>query len=186
MRIIAGTAGGIPLLAPPLPARPTMDRVREAVFSSLCERVPGSRVLDLFGGCGSYALEALSRGAKDATIVENNHRSLASLRANLQKSRLSASVISADVFQFLKQADRVQYDLVFADPPYVKRGGDEDLAARLLLNEEMPTILATDGLLVLETHSGWKMPEGNGWRVALHRRYGDAGIRFLTREGSRE
>lgn len=158
-----------------------MDRVREAVFSSLGERVPGADVLDLFAGSGSYALEALSRGATGATIVENNRQSLASLRANVLKTRLEPAVVAEDVFSFLRQPARKRYDLVFADPPYVKSTGEADLAAKLLHLESLPLFLKEDGLLVLETRSNWKMPDCPMWKGILERRYGDACIRILAR-----
>jgi 16S rRNA (guanine966-N2)-methyltransferase len=181
MRIVAGYAGGIPLVAPPLPARPTMDRVREAVFSSLANRVPNARVLDLFAGSGSYALEALSRGAACATAVENNRKSLVALQTNCIKSKLLPSVLASDVFHFLKQAETSTFDLIFADPPYARGSDSDDPAARLMENADLARILEVGGLLILETRSSWRMPETKLWNVELQRRYGDAGIRFLSK-----
>ncbi len=89
MRVVAGSAGGIPLSAPESAARPTMDRVKAAIFSSLGARVPGARVLDLFAGGGGLGIEALSRGCAEATFVDNDARAVEAIRANLQKTRLA-------------------------------------------------------------------------------------------------
>ena len=72
MRVIAGTAGGLQLRVPPAGVRPTMDRVKAAIFSSLGEKVVGARVLDLFAGAGGLGIEAMSRGAASAIFVESN------------------------------------------------------------------------------------------------------------------
>ena len=91
MRVIAGSAGGIPLSCPRWDGvRPTMDQVRAAVFSSLAERVPDARVLDLFAGTGGLGIEALSRGARGATFVERDRRAVECIRQNLAATRLSA------------------------------------------------------------------------------------------------
>jgi len=88
MRVVAGTAGGIPLFVPKGPEmRPTMDRVRAAIFSSLAEAVPGARVLDLFAGTGALGIEALSRGAAEATLVEKEPRAIRAVQRNLVATR---------------------------------------------------------------------------------------------------
>ena len=121
MRIIAGTAGSIPLKVPRSLTRPTTDRVREAMFSVLAGKLPGARVLDLFAGSGSLGLESLSRGAAEATFVESNGAACAVIEENVQKSRLAgARVQRRDVLSFLSTTSAGRYDLVFADPPYAR------------------------------------------------------------------
>src|SRR5215471_15845525 len=99
MRVIAGSAGGIPLKTPDHEARPTMDRVREAIFSSLGDLVIGARVLDLFAGSGAFGIEALSRGAAEAVFVDNHPKSVEAIRLNLERTRLVGTVIREDVFK---------------------------------------------------------------------------------------
>ena len=105
MRVISGTAGGIPLLVPKTDLRPTMDRVREAIFSSLGEIVIDARVLDLFAGTGSLGIEALSRGAKFATFVERDAKAVEVLKKNLEKTNLGAlaKVAKCDAFTFVER-----------------------------------------------------------------------------------
>lgn len=120
MRVVAGRLGGQTLTAPRgAGTRPTSDRVREAVFSILGD-VQGARVLDLFAGSGAMAIEALSRGAAEATLVDSSAASIASIQRNLRSLRLSATVRRQSVTRFLERArrDGRQYDLVFVDPPY--------------------------------------------------------------------
>src|SRR5688572_26104429 len=102
MRIIAGEARGLPLTPPPTGVRPTMDRVRAAIFSSLGDAVPGARVLDLFAGSGGMGIEALSRGAASAVFVDLNPRSVACAKDNLRRSKLEGSMQTMDALKFLE------------------------------------------------------------------------------------
>ncbi|PYL05452.1 MAG: 16S rRNA (guanine(966)-N(2))-methyltransferase RsmD, partial [Verrucomicrobia bacterium] len=88
MRVIAGSAGGIRLAVPKRGVRPTMDRVKAAVFSSLGESVAGARVLDLFAGSGALGIEALSRGAFSAVFVEEDRQSAEIIERNLARTKL--------------------------------------------------------------------------------------------------
>src|ERR1041384_8459428 len=122
MRIIAGSAGGIPLSTPRSDTRPTMYRVKGAIFSSLGARVLHAKVLDLFAGSGALGIEALSRGAASVTFVDQQQRGLAILRQNLDalgfKER--ARLIRGDVVRWLTASpDAVRAaDFIFLDPPY--------------------------------------------------------------------
>src|SRR6478736_4977727 len=119
MRVIAGRAGGIRLAVPKHGVRPTMDRVKAAIFSSLGEEVIGARVLDLFAGTGSLGIEALSRGAASALFVEENAAALAAIERNLARTKLEGRVRRQDVFGFLRAVQMPeQFRIVFADPPY--------------------------------------------------------------------
>ncbi|MEA2198496.1 MAG: rRNA (guanine966-N2)-methyltransferase [Solirubrobacteraceae bacterium] len=120
MRVIAGSRGGRVLTAPRGRAtRPTSDRVREAVFSILGD-ISDAAVLDLYAGSGALGIEALSRGAASAVLVDSAQASMSAIKRNLDDLGLEAVVQRADVPAFLRAASRSapQYDLVFLDPPY--------------------------------------------------------------------
>ena len=183
MRVVAGSAGGIHLAAPNSDTRPTMDRVKAAIFSSLGERVPGARVLDLFAGGGGLGIEALSRGCKEAAFVDNDARAVEAIRDNLQKTGLRGTLHRLDVFQFLDRlASPDSFDLIFADPPYAKSPGARDYAAELLASDSLRRCLAPEGVFVLERVAGktaGSPPAASPWHVIRIRKYGSAEILFL-------
>src|SRR5204862_4061984 len=114
MRVIAGSAGGIRLAVPKRGVRPTMDRVKAAIFSSLGASVMGARVLDLFAGSGGLGIEALSRGASSAVFVENDRQSAEAIGANLAKTKLNGRVRQQDVFDFLRYASGAEkFQIIF-------------------------------------------------------------------------
>lgn len=123
MRVIAGTARGRRLKAPPGAAtRPTSDRVREALFSSLAAHVPGARVLDLYSGSGALGIEALSRGAASAVLVERDARAAAVIAANLERTGLDggATVLRTTAASASEAPTDGPFDLVLVDPPYAE------------------------------------------------------------------
>ncbi len=119
-RIVGGRAGGRRLTVPPTGTRPTSDRVREALFSALDARgaVRGAQVLDLFAGSGALGLEALSRGASTAVLVERDPRACAVLAVNARTVGTGALVRRASVAAYLRTRPRTPFDLVLVDPPY--------------------------------------------------------------------
>ena len=168
MRVIAGAHGGRALAAPRGRAtRPTSDRVREAVFSIL-GAVDGADVLDLYAGSGALAIEALSRGARKAILVDSSAAAIASIRRNLSDLGLEAQVRREDVRAFLRTASRgpAQYDLVFLDPPYRHSG---ELAAQL--SEALAPMLAAGARVV--TESDRRSPLKLELPLLDERRYGD-------------
>jgi 16S rRNA (guanine(966)-N(2))-methyltransferase RsmD len=174
MRVIAGTYGGRVLKAPPGAAtRPTSDRVREALFSILADRVGGARVLDLFAGSGALGLEALSRGADSVTFVDDAAPAIRAVQANLEALAAGAEVRRIDALRFLAAASGkgAQYDLVFLDPPY-------RLAERLArpLSEALPAVLAPGAVAVAE--SDRRAPLALDLPLHDERRYGDTLIRI--------
>ena len=174
MRVIAGSYRGRRLQAPAGAAtRPTSDRVREALFSVLGARVQGARVLDLFAGSGALGIEALSRGAADATFVDSAPAAIRAIRANLEALGAIAEVRRADARRFLGGASAAarQYDLVFLDPPYRLTGrlGSELTAA-------LPAVLAPGAAVVAE--SDRRAPLELGLPILDERRYGDTLIRI--------
>ncbi len=123
MRIITGSARGVRLETLPSDTvtRPTAERVKEAVFSSLQFELAGRRVLDLFGGSGQMGLEALSRGAASAMFVDASDQAIAVIRRNAEKTRLQdrCHYLISDYRNYLRKArGGVPFDLVFLDPPY--------------------------------------------------------------------
>src|SRR5207248_1160728 len=104
MRVIAGSAGGIQLQVPKRGVRPTMDRVKAAIFSSLAGEVIGARVLDLFAGSGALGIEAISRGASSVLFVDEDRQAIDTIEKNLAKTKLIGRTRLQDVFEFLKRA----------------------------------------------------------------------------------
>jgi 16S rRNA (guanine966-N2)-methyltransferase len=181
MRIIAGTAGSIPLKVPRSLTRPTTDRVREAVFSVLGGKTDGARVLDLFAGSGSLGLESLSRGAAEATLVESNGAACAVIGENLQKSRLDgARVQRRDVLSFLPTAPAGHYDIIFADPPYARDEPTLALLNALVTSPALAAALAPDGIFVLESFASVALPETPLWEVVREKTYGSTRVSYLT------
>jgi 16S rRNA (guanine966-N2)-methyltransferase len=172
LRVVAGKLKGRRLASPAKGAdvRPTADRVREAIFSILGD-VSGARVLDLYAGTGALAIEALSRGAERATLVDKRP-DLA--RRNIADLGLSAraEVIGADAVRFLERGPET-YDLIFCDPPY-------RLADRLegQLESLIPARLAAGGRLIAESDT--RGPLRLGLPAVVERTYGDTAIAVYT------
>ncbi len=173
MRVIAGSYGGRELVAPRGRAtRPTSDRVREALFSILAD-VQGERVLDLFAGSGALAIEALSRGAAEATLVDSSAPAVDAIRRNLAALGIEAEVIRQPVLRFLQRAREQarQYDLVFIDPPYRRASSlGRELSAAL------GPVLSADARVVAE--SDRRSPLELELELLDQRRYGDTLIRI--------
>jgi 16S rRNA (guanine966-N2)-methyltransferase len=170
VRIIAGAARGRRLAAPPgSGTRPTADRAREGLFNVVMSEIKDARWLDLYAGSGAVGLEALSRGAAEAVLVESNPRAAAVIRENIERVGLGgARLVAAPVERFLAgQAER--FDIVFADPPYAV-AVDKTL---FMLNDG--GWLAPDALIVIEraTRSG-ELSWPDGYRPDKSRRYGEA------------
>ena len=122
MRVITGSARGVRLKTPDgMLTRPTAERVKEAVFSSLHQQLPGMRVLDLFAGTGQMGIEALSRGASRCVFVDSRRDAVALVQENLRRTRLEAQaqVVQADYLSYLNRC-REQFDLILLDPPYAE------------------------------------------------------------------
>jgi 16S rRNA (guanine966-N2)-methyltransferase len=184
MRVVAGRLGGRRLRAVPGEAtRPTSDRVREALFSVVGERVVGARVLDLFAGTGALAIEALSRGAASAVLVEQAPRAIAVIRANLEALDLGrvATVRRTKAEAYLRTQRDGPFDLVFLDPPYAIGVG---VLAGLLARLERGA-LAPGALVAVESSARAEPPP---WPAGLHpdspRRYGDTALHLATLSSS--
>lgn len=148
MRVIAGSAKGIQLQAVPgSGTRPISDRVKEAVFNILGESILDSHVLDLFAGTGSVGIEALSRGAEEAVLVEMYPKAVATIRTNLQRTRLQARarIVKADVFKFLAGESQA-FDLIYVAPPQYQGLWKKTLLAL----DARPLWLAPEGLVIVQ------------------------------------
>jgi len=192
MRIIGGTAGGHLLKAPKgFAVRPTPDLVRQALFNSLGPRVQDARVLELFAGTGALSLECLSRGAALALCVENSSRHAQFIHRNLEQARLPAEVLRVrvqDAFAAIRQlaADRQQFDLILADPPYGEKNigrRSTSFAQQLLDERALPDLLAPGGLLILGHSKRDTLslpPDCEQTKLLKH---GDSFMLFLRRAG---
>jgi len=177
-RIVGGAAGGRRLAVPPgQHTRPTSDRAREALFGSLASLLDldGARVLDLYAGSGAVGLEALSRGAAHALLVESDARAAGVIRSNAAALGLGdrARVVRQPVERAVAAGPPVEpYDLVFADPPYALADVDLDAVLAALADRGW---LAPGALVVVERSS---RGAGPAWppsvRPEKQRRYGDA------------
>jgi 16S rRNA (guanine966-N2)-methyltransferase len=175
MRVVAGRARGIPLVAPRDPGtRPITDRVKETLFAILGERVIDAHVLDLYAGTGAIGIEALSRGATAATFVEKARRALVALRRNLARTGLEAEarVEATTVERFLADAVDDRWDLVILDPPYETRAIVQPLVA-------VASRLAPGGTVVLKHFWRADVPDVAGVVVSRQRRFGETMLTFL-------
>ncbi|MFE3258971.1 16S rRNA (guanine(966)-N(2))-methyltransferase RsmD [Nocardia sp. NPDC059091] len=183
-RIVAGTAGGRRLRVPPAGTRPTSDRVREALFSLLHARMDfdGLHVLDLYAGSGALALEALSRGASHALLIEADRKAAAIIRGNIGDLGLpGAELRQNSVTSVLSGVPPERYDLVFSDPPY-----DLDVAA---VQADLRALAANgwlhdDALIVVERST--RSPEvswPDGYAPLKSRTYGETRIDLAEFEG---
>lgn len=181
MRIIAGSAGGIRLVCPDGIARPMMDRVRGAVFSSLGEAVQGARAADLFAGSGALGIEALSRGAASCTFVDSHRKSVQSIRDNLGRAKLQGTVRQQDVAGFIATAPEAAFDLVFADPPFALAREDKAHPTSLMESGDLARCLAPGGIFAVELP--FEPPtEAEGWELLRCRAYGQAWVAFYRRK----
>ena len=178
MRIVAGTARGRRLKAPRgQGTRPMMDRVKEAIFSSLGSAVDGAVVLDLYAGSGSLGLEALSRGAASVTFVEWSREARAALADNLEALGLSGAVVPMRVEEYLERPGP-NVDLAFVDPPYALALPSVEHVLGLLARR-----LAPGSIVVLHRRTGSvRAAPPPGLVVADMRRYGDAEVTRLVKE----
>jgi 16S rRNA (guanine966-N2)-methyltransferase len=176
MRVIAGELGGQRLVAPRgWKVRPTSDRAREAIFSVLGAKVEGARVLDLYCGTGALAIEALSRGAAAATLVDRETRAAL---GNVERLGLGERVdlVRADVVRWLADrlagGDATPFDLVFVDAPYrlADRVGQE-------LNTHLPRLLAEGGRAIVESAAGRPL-RIDSLEPLRQRRYGGTDVAF--------
>lgn len=182
MRIITGTARGTKLeTLDGTATRPTTERVKEAVFSMIQFEIEGRRVLDLFGGSGQLALEALSRGAAGACICDSSAEAVRIIKENAKKTHLfeKCVILNTDAERMIKNS-KDRFDIVFLDPPYAS--GLAQKALELLAERNM---IADAGLVICETSAELeKIPEG--FSVRRTARYSRTYITVLEKECDEE
>jgi len=180
IRIIAGTAGGLFIQSPKkFTSRPTQERVREALFSSIAPRIPEATFLDLYAGSGAVGIEALSRGVAAATFVERERTFCKTIQSNLKQCHLTAEIITKDAVQYLTQPPLKTYDIIFADPPYDQKTNELDSLPFAALLQHF---LNPDGLLIWEhdLHSQWNSPAG--LEITKIKKIGETRLSYLRRK----
>ncbi len=173
LRVVGGSVGGLHLVAPK-GARPTTDRTKEALFSSLGPGpVEGATVLDLYAGSGALGIEALSRGAAHVRFVDRDRRAADAIRANLATTGFAdrGVVSTTAAASFLRdRPGEAPFGLVFVDPPYDQPAPD---TAAVLAALTGPDWLRAGATIVLECRVEHRPELPAGWRVARERAYGD-------------
>lgn len=151
IRVISGKAKGRKLLLVPGDStRPIGDRVKEALFNILRFDIEDAHILDLFGGTGSVAIEALSRGAAKALIIDNSRRAIQTIQSNLQSTGLleAATVLQMDAFRFVERSGEHRFDLIYVAPPQYHQLWQKAVEAIDSNNE----ILYPEGLVIVQIH----------------------------------
>jgi len=181
VRIVAGKWRGRFLPVPDVEElRPTPERVRETLFNWLAPRIEGSRCLDLFAGTGVLGLEALSRGAADAILVERNRQASDALRKSIEKfGASSARLVAGDALDFLRNADPLPMDIVFLDPPFA-----ETSAATVIDLLGSRGWLGTHASIYFEQDAAKPLPElPAGFTVRREKKAGN--VRYLLADAER-
>lgn len=181
MRVTTGSAKGVKLMTlPGRDTRPTADRLKQSMFNMIQFEVPGRRVLELFAGSGQLSVEALSRGAVSATLVERSPQAVQVIRENLSRTRFTeaAQVFREDVFDFLQRRHRQSYNLVLLDPPY--HGG---LAKRALFMLPQSGLLAEGCLLLAETEREEGLEGIPGMTLLRRTEHGPTAVSLLRYDG---
>lgn len=177
LRVIAGVCGGRKLTAPADDAvRPTTDKVKEALFSSLQFEIEGADVLDAFSGSGQLGIEALSRGARSAVFVDKSRRSVVLTKQNLALCRLEGTVVQADTLEYLAHC-RERFDMAFLDPPYSVG----------LLRKALPLVskvMREGGVICAECPEGEDTPDTleNGFVKCKTKKYGTMRLNYYRKE----
>lgn len=170
MRVISGKARGVQLKTPDgLLTRPTIDRVKEALFSIINFDIPNSKVLDLFSGTGQLGIEALSRGAKSAVFVDAREDACKLIRENLKRTKLEGEgrVVRSDYMDYLSRC-KDTFDIIFLDPPYA-----EVFLENALNKITEIDILQSNGIIVTERPLGKELPwEMDGYTRSKDYKYG--------------
>ena len=180
MRIRSGEAKGRPLFAPSgAQTRPTSDKIRGALFNIIGARVIDSRVLDLFGGSGALALEALSRGAESAVIADSSRQAWQVIDRNARSVlkddfEMRLHILNQDYRSAIAALEGRIFDLVFLDPPYRMVEAYGDALSRLMKAD----MLSPGCLMVMERHKGAEIPLPQAIAVFDTRQYGDTAVDF--------
>ena len=182
MRVIAGSARRLLLKAPDgMDTRPTADRVKESLFNMLNPDLYGCAFLDLFSGSGAIGIEALSRGAQRAVLVDASMECAGIIKQNLEVTKLgeNAEIINEDVYAAIERLGRRgdKFDIIFMDPPYA---AGYYVAVREAIKKA--DILAAEGYIVAESAKGVDFTAAEGFKIFKERKCGPAVMNFLNLE----
>lgn len=184
MRVISGTARGTNLeTLEGNNTRPTLDRVKEALFNIIQCDILDAKVLDLFAGSGALGIEALSRGARSCIMCDKSYEAIQIINKNIKKTHLEgkAKVIKNDYKKTLELLQGQKFDVIFIDPPYALDIAVNSIKAIIEFN-----LLADDGIIILETDNEKRELENlNKVNVNVYdlRKYGRVNLIFLNRKG---
>lgn len=180
IRIVAGSAGGLWIEVPKnFKSRPTQDRIKQAIFSSLGNAVINATVLDLFAGTGNLGIEALSRGAASCTFVEQEPFYTKIIKKNLERCHLIGNVVTQSVEKFLENKDISSFSIIFLDPPYLKEKID---LAQYPMTKLLAEKTASSTFLV------WEHAMMNEWKshpdfeTLKQSRHGSTSVLFLRKK----
>jgi 16S rRNA (guanine966-N2)-methyltransferase len=180
VRIIGGQWRGKKLSFPDVDGlRPTPDRIRETVFNWLQFQLQGARVLDLFAGSGAFGLEALSRGASYAVLVEKERNAVTQLNSNLRELRIDNALVEhSDAQHYLQQRSEQPFDVVFLDPPY-----GQNLLQPCMTQLENHHFLADNAYIYIEAESTLKtLPLPENWHLHRSKHSGQVSYHLAIRE----
>lgn len=185
MRVISGTAKGTKLNSiESLSTRPTLDRVKEPLFSIIQNYIEEANVLDLFAGSGALGIETLSRGANKCTFCDKSYDSIKMLKQNLEKTRLEEKsiIINKDYKKCIENIKQEKFGIIFIDPPYKMNIAVDSIKLILKYN-----LLAKDGIIILETDEEQRdlneLELINELEVKDVRKYGRVRLIFLHERG---
>ena len=184
MRVIAGTARGCKINSiDDLSTRPTLDRVKESLFSIIQNYIKDANVLDLFAGSGALGIEALSRGAKHCIFCDKSYKAIQMVKININKTKMKekSTIINKDYKKCLEQLKDV-FDIIFIDPPYRK-----DIAIKSISQIIEKSLLSKSGIIILETDEEQReikeLKNVTDLEVYDERKYGRVKLLFLRRKG---
>ncbi|HEY8888877.1 MAG TPA: 16S rRNA (guanine(966)-N(2))-methyltransferase RsmD [Clostridium sp.] len=185
MRIIAGSARGRKLLSPVgMGTRPTLDRVKESIFSIIQNKLPHAVVVDMFSGTGSLGLEAASRGAAICYLIDMGDTTFEMLQKNVDNLKFNdkCKCLKGDTYKYMQQFadEKVVFDLIFIDPPYAK-----DMIPPAIEIITTNSLLKKDGLIVCKIDSSEEIYDGNSIiHLVRSRKYGNTTVLFYEYKGA--
>lgn len=183
MRVISGTAKGCKLNSiDDKSTRPTLDRVKEPLFSIIQNHIEEANVLDLFAGSGALGIEALSRGAKHCTFCDKSYKSIQMLKENVKKTRMEekSTILNQDYNKCLEGL-KEKFDIIFIDPPY-----RQDIAVKAITKIINLKILSKNGIIILETDEEEReLEELKQLKIEVYdkRKYGRVKLLFMYERG---
>ena len=180
MRVVSGTARGVVLKTPDgMQTRPTSDKVKESIFNIIQFDLPGTAVLDLFGGTGQLGIEALSRGAKSAVFVDAWDKACSLIKENIRRTKFEAQskVVRSDYLTFLR-ASKEKFDIILLDPPYAEVFLENALKCIAEID-----ILQSNGIIVCERPVDKKLDlQFDGYTRSKDYKYGGTFITIYRKD----